>query len=299
VSERQEDAKELKPGESVEAEGTAEVQAESEGTAVEGRAEDKAVSEARSPAAEAGGAEGAPAPASEGAAGEATAAADAEREAKRQAAAEARAARAAAKAAAEAGGVEGSPAPTAPAERPARAPRAAAGAAADAAPPAPKAPSPLQPQLDAAAALVRELVDADAIEEAYVNELGSHMPTLVIRPPYLRRTAELFHAHESLGCTYLRNVSGVDYETHMEVVYYLANMTSGQRYALKARADRSDPVLDSVTPVWETANWNEREIFDLLGIHFNGHPDLRRIMMPDDWIGHPLRKDYEPLDPEV
>ncbi|GMK38212.1 hypothetical protein PCCS19_12660 [Paenibacillus sp. CCS19] len=164
---------------------------------------------------------------------------------------------------------------------------------------APKEPSPLQPQLDAAAALVRELVDADAVEEAYVNELGSHMPTLIIRPPYLRRTAELFRDHGALGCNYLRNVSGVDYETHMEVVHYLVNMTSGQRYALKARADRSDPVLDSVTPVWETANWNEREIYDLLGIEFKGHPDLRRIMMPDDWIGHPLRKDYEPLDPEV
>ncbi|MBD3920773.1 NADH-quinone oxidoreductase subunit C [Paenibacillus sp. PR3] len=234
-----------------------------------------------------------------GATAQATAAADAELSAKRQAAAEARAARAAAKAATEAGSAEGASAPAVPAERPARAPRAAAGAAADAAPSAPKEPSPLQPQLDAAAALVLELVDADAIEEAYVNELGSHMPTLVIRPPYLRRIAELFHAHESLGCTYLRNVSGVDYETHMEVVYYMVNMTSGQRYALKARADRSNPALDSVTPVWETANWNEREIYDLLGIHFHGHPDLRRIMMPDDWIGHPLRKDYEPLDPEV
>lgn len=217
--------------------------------------------------------------------------ADAEREAKRQAAAEARAARASAKAA-EAGEAAGG----APAERPARAPRQAAGADE---PAAPKEPSPLQPRLEAAAALVRELVNADAIVEAYVNELGTHVPTLVVKPEHLRQTAELFKTHSTLRCNYLRNVSGVDYETYLETVYHLANIETGDQYTIKARADRSDAVLDSVTPVWETANWNEREIYDLLGIRFNGHPDLRRIMMPDDWVGYPLRKDYEPLDPEV
>lgn len=307
MSGHEDNAKDTLPGEPSEAVGekaqnepvTASDKAEGEVIAVV-KAEGQVDSEAKNRAeGEAAVTEGGAVPA-EGAAPAAASgdAANAEREAKLQAAAEARAARAAAKAAAEAGGAEDG-APAAPAERPARAPRAAAGAAADAAPPAPKEPSPLLPQLEAAAALVRALVDADAIEEAYVNELGTHMPTFIIRPPYLRRTAELFRGHTALGCSYLRNVSGVDYETHLEVVYYLVNMTSGERYALKARADRSNPALDSLTPVWETANWNEREIYDLLGIHFHGHPDLRRIMMPDDWIGHPLRKDYEPLDPEV
>ncbi|WP_281278959.1 NADH-quinone oxidoreductase subunit C, partial [Paenibacillus kobensis] len=184
------------------------------------------------------------------------------------------------------------------AERPARAPRQAAGDA-DAAPAAPKEPSPLQPKLEAAAALVRELIGADAIVEAYVNELGSHVPTIVVKSEHLRQTAELFKAHSSLSCKYLRNVSGVDYETHLETVYHLVNIETGDEYTIKARAERSDAALDSVTPVWETANWNEREIYDLLGIRFDGHPDLRRIMMPDDWVGYPLRKDYEPLDPEV
>ncbi|EFM09073.1 NADH (or F420H2) dehydrogenase, subunit C [Paenibacillus curdlanolyticus YK9] len=188
-----------------------------------------------------------------------------------------------------------------PIEKPRR-PRAdasAVSAEADGPPAEPKPASPLQPLLDEAVALVREAIGEEAIEEAYVNELGSEAPTLVVRPEYLLRTAELFKEHASLSCRYLRNVSGVDYETHLEVVYHLVNLETGENYTIKSRADRQDPIVDSVTPVWETANWNEREIYDLLGVQFKGHPDMRRIMMPDDWVGYPLRKDYEPLDPEV
>lgn len=241
---------------------------------------------------------------------------DPEREAKLKAAAEARAARAAAKAAAEAGGE--APAAAAPAgaggevdpekaakiaaAAEARAARAAAKAAAeggDAAPAEPKAPSPKQPLLDDTAALIRALVAEDAIEEAYINELNDHMPTLIIRADRLVETCRLLKTHNGQDYTYLRNVSGVDYETHLEVVYHLVALSSKNELAVKAKTNREQPEIPSVVPIWETANWNEREIYDLLGIDFPGHPDLRRIMMPDDWVGHPLRKDYVPLDPEV
>ncbi|SEN62458.1 NADH-quinone oxidoreductase subunit C [Paenibacillus sp. OV219] len=242
---------------------------------------------------------------------------DPEREAKLKAAAEARAARAAAKAAAEGGGEAPAAAPATAgaggAEDPekaaklaaaaeARAARAAAKAAAEggeAAPAEPKAPSPKQPQLDEVATLIRVSVADDAIEEAYINELNDHMPSLIIRADRLVETCRLLKTHEAQSFSYLRNVSGVDYETHLEVVYHLVSLKTKNELAVKVKTNREQPEIPSVVPIWDTANWNEREIYDLLGIDFPGHPDLRRIMMPDDWVGYPLRKDYVPLDPEV
>ncbi|MFD0590613.1 NADH-quinone oxidoreductase subunit C [Paenibacillus sp. GCM10027627] len=245
-------------------------------------------------------------------------AADPEREAKLKAAAEARAARAAAKAA-----VETSPEPAegkreAPAADPereaklkaaaeARAARAAAKAAAEAsaespeggAEPPPKEPSPRQPDLDLTVRLLTEALGAEAVLEASLNELNSDMPTIVLESRFWPEAARLLKEHNDLNFHYLRNVSGVDYETHLEVVYYLLNLQSKRDAAIKLRTDRDTPSIPSAAPVWSTANWNEREIYDLLGVEFPGHPDLRRIMMPDDWVGHPLRKDYEPLDSEV
>ena len=149
------------------------------------------------------------------------------------------------------------------------------------------------------AGVKRVIVPEDAVEEAYINEANDHLPTLVIKNERWGQAARLLRDHAELACAYLRNVSGVDYETHMEVVYYPWNMNAREGYCIKVRTDRESPSVASVTPIWETANWNEREIYDLLGVDFPGHPDLRRIMMPDDWVGHPLRKDYVPLDPEV
>jgi len=205
-------------------------------------------------------------------AGAGAGAVDPEREAKIKAAQEARAARLAAKAAAEGGG-------DAPAE--------------------PKPPSPKQPWLDEAVELLKSEVHPEAVEEAAINELSDDMPTITVKAGHWRAAAELLKSHEKLGCNYLRNVTGVDYETHMEVVYFVINLETKREYAIKIRTDRDQPSVPSAVPVWLSADWPEREIYDLLGIDFPGHPDLRRIMMPDDWVGHPLRKDYVPLDPEV
>ncbi|ANE46671.1 NADH dehydrogenase [Paenibacillus swuensis] len=183
----------------------------------------------------------------------------------------------------------------------ARAARAAARAKAseEETPAEPKPPSPNQPLLDQLAALIRAEVAPGAVEEAHINELDRHIPTLTIHSAFWYETAELLKFHPSLQLTYLRNLSGVDHETHLEAVYHLISLEHKQDYCFKVRTDREQPSIPSVTPIWSTANWNEREIYDLLGIQFPGHPDLRRIMMSDDWVGHPLRKDYEPLDPEV
>ncbi len=81
-------------------------------------------------------------------------------------------------------------------------------------------------------------------------------------------------------------------EPRFEVNYHIVSLDRRERLRLKVKLNGSDPIVHSVTGVWPTANWHERESYDLFGIRFDGHPDLRRILMPDDWEGHPLRKDY-------
>lgn len=93
---------------------------------------------------------------------------------------------------------------------------------------------------------------------------------------------------ESLMC-----LSGVDYPEHLTVVYHLFSTTLGHKITLKTEVGRDDPHVPTVEGVWRVANWHERETFDMFGIIFDGHSDLRRILCPDDWEGWPLRKDYE------
>ncbi len=100
----------------------------------------------------------------------------------------------------------------------------------------------------------------------------------------------------------LSTVTGVDWfpvEPRFEVVYHLHSVSRNERLRLKSRVPGGDPEIDSVTPVWSGANWFERETFDLFGVRFRNHPDLRRIMLPEDWEGHPLRKDYNVLGPRA
>lgn len=93
----------------------------------------------------------------------------------------------------------------------------------------------------------------------------------------------------------LSAVTAVDWypiEPRFEVVYFLHSLDHNQRLRLLCRVGGENPEIDSVTPVWVGANWYEREVFDLFGIRFRNHPDLTRIMMPEEWEGHPLRKDF-------
>jgi NADH-quinone oxidoreductase subunit C len=94
---------------------------------------------------------------------------------------------------------------------------------------------------------------------------------------------------------FLSDVTCADYyprEPRFEMAYHLLSIARKERVRLKVKLSGDDPVIESVTPIWPSANFFEREIFDLFGIRFLGHPYLRRIMLPEDWEGHPLRKDY-------
>lgn len=95
-------------------------------------------------------------------------------------------------------------------------------------------------------------------------------------------------AFESLMC-----LSGVDYDDHLTVVYHLYSTRHRHRAVIKTEVGREDPHVPTVSHVWRVADWHEREAYDMFGIVFDGHGDLRRILCPDDWEGYPLRKDYK------
>ncbi len=111
----------------------------------------------------------------------------------------------------------------------------------------------------------------------------------------IREACALLRDDGDCAFNFLSDVTCVDWypaEPRFEVVYHLLSISKKERVRLKVRLDSGDPAVESLTSLWPGANYFEREVFDLFGIRFNGHPYLRRLLMPEDWEGHPLRKDY-------
>ncbi len=134
--------------------------------------------------------------------------------------------------------------------------------------------------------------DPQAVEDARI--FRGEVTLYVHRPNFLR-TCEFLRDDPSLRFNFLSDVTALDLypqEPRFEVVYHLLSMQSVQRLRLKVRVGGDDPHMESAIPLWPAANAFEREIFDLFGIKFEGHPFLRRLLMPEEWEGHPLRKDY-------
>jgi NADH-quinone oxidoreductase subunit C len=119
--------------------------------------------------------------------------------------------------------------------------------------------------------------------------------TIVLPRKVLRAVAERCRDHADLQFNLLTDATCVDrypHEPRFELNYHLVSIPQRERVRLQVRLSGADPVIESLVPIWPGANWLEREIFDLFGIRFTGHPDLRRILLPEDWEGHPLRRDY-------
>ena len=124
-------------------------------------------------------------------------------------------------------------------------------------------------------------------------------PAIRVRPADLLAVATFCKTDPALAFDCLSNETGVDYpkREQIEVVYHLFSYTLRHALTLKIGLARDNPRVATVSAVWRSAIWQEREIFDLLGVDFAGHPDLRRVLLPEDWVGHPLRKDY--VEPET
>jgi len=141
---------------------------------------------------------------------------------------------------------------------------------------------------------IRKLREWDAQAVAEVIEFRGEF-TVVVPREHLRRACEFLANEPTLRFNFLSDVTAVDkfpVEPRFELNYHLLSLDRRERLRLKVRLPGQEVVAPSVVAVWPTANWNEREAYDLMGIQFEGHPDLTRILMPDDWEGHPLRKDY-------
>ena len=116
--------------------------------------------------------------------------------------------------------------------------------------------------------------------------------TITVEPENIVAAAR---AVQAAGYNFFEDLTAVDWypsEPRFQMSYHIVSMKLKQRVRLAVLLMGDDPSVDSITPVWPSANFYEREVFDLFGIRFNGHPNLTRIMMPTDWKGHPLRKDY-------
>jgi NADH-quinone oxidoreductase subunit C len=145
----------------------------------------------------------------------------------------------------------------------------------------------------------------DRLQSALPNALaGSHEQrgelSIVVKREALLDVVRFLRDDPQLRYNFLENLCGVDYlgrTPRFEVVYHLLSHANRHRVCLKVGLPENGPTLPSLTPLWSTANWQERETYDMFGIVFTGHPSLSRILMPDDWEGFPLRKDV-PLGAE-
>jgi NADH-quinone oxidoreductase subunit C len=126
------------------------------------------------------------------------------------------------------------------------------------------------------------------------NADAKMQPWIVVAPDAIKKVSIALRDEESLDFNLLMCLSGVHYqkEKSLGVTYHLNSTTHKHLLTLKVLLPEDNPHVESVESVWKTANWHEREAYDMFGIIFDGHPDLRRILCPDDWEGHPLRKDY-------
>ena len=141
--------------------------------------------------------------------------------------------------------------------------------------------------------LIKERFGDQVLE---VNETV-HDPFVVVEPAAIVEICRFLRDSPECAMNCLTNEIGVDYKDRIEVVYELYSYPKRYGVTLKVKLPRDNPVVATVETVWSSANWMEREIFDLIGVTFEGHSDLRRILMPEDWPGHPQRKDFvEPME---
>jgi len=126
-----------------------------------------------------------------------------------------------------------------------------------------------------------------------VFEEGGEWLNVFVAPAELKSFVRQLRYTAGLDFDYLFCLTNVDWKTHFTMVYHFSSTLHRHNIVVKAKLDRNNPEIETVSDIWRTAEMLEREVYDLFGVKFLNHPDLRRLIMPDDWEGWPLRKDYE------
>ena len=126
-----------------------------------------------------------------------------------------------------------------------------------------------------------------------VFEEGGEWITAFVDASNWKTIAQQLRTDESFKLDYLFCVTCVDWKTHLTMVYHLTSTTYRHTLVIKAKLDRNNPEIETVSDIWRTAEFHEREAYDLFGVKFLHHPDLRRLLLTDDFDGYPLRKDFE------
>ncbi|MBE3595429.1 MAG: NADH-quinone oxidoreductase subunit C [Hydrogenibacillus sp.] len=162
---------------------------------------------------------------------------------------------------------------------------------------------PIAPADDAfLQALVEQLTAAlgeGVIESAELNPHLSHSPVLVVDKRRLSDVARMLRDEPLFRFDFLNDLHASDLKTHLEVFYVFQSHQTGRMLGIRVKTERPGGSVPSLVDLYPTANWHEREAYDLFGVRFEGHPDLRRILLSDDWVGHPMLKDYEQHDEGV
>jgi NADH-quinone oxidoreductase subunit C len=149
------------------------------------------------------------------------------------------------------------------------------------------------------AAAIHQRLKAQFADKVGDCHLDAKDPWIAVSPAAIVEVCRFLHDDPELRFDFLANQSAVDWKDRgvLQVVYHLFSYPLRHYIVLKVDTPRDNPLVPTVEGIWKIANWLEREIYDLMGVVFEGHSDLRRLLMPEDWIGHPARKDFvEPME---
>ena len=134
---------------------------------------------------------------------------------------------------------------------------------------------------------------------AAIEILGESEPySIVLKKEFLLEVLEYLKKDNQYDFSMLNSLTAVDYKDYLEVVYHLYSYNKKHMIVIKVKLDKERPTIESVSPIWKTADFQEREVFDLFGIWFKNHPNMRRILLPEDFEGHPLLKDFQMMSME-